>query len=65
LVRPCSTGSFTLQETPSFAWRTSYSRYDLVYIDIEQKTGKERHEFGFDIEDAQNTANLVTILSKR
>ena len=23
LVRPCSTGSFTLQETPSFAWRTN------------------------------------------
>ena len=43
----------------------SYSRYELVYIDIEQKTGKERHEFGIDIEDAQNIANLVTILSKR
>ena len=23
LVRPCSTGTFTLQETPSFAWRTN------------------------------------------
>ena len=27
LVRPCSTGSFTLQETPSFAWRTNGLRY--------------------------------------
>ena len=24
LVRPCSTGTFALQETPSFAWRTVY-----------------------------------------
>jgi hypothetical protein len=23
LVRPCSAGTFTLQETPSFAWRTN------------------------------------------
>ena len=26
LVRPCSTGTFTLQETPSFAWRTNALR---------------------------------------
>ena len=26
LVRPCSAGSFTPQETPSFAWRTSNSK---------------------------------------
>jgi hypothetical protein len=23
LVRPCSPGTFTLEETPSFAWRTN------------------------------------------
>ena len=27
LVKPCSAGTFTLQETPSFAWRTSGERY--------------------------------------
>ena len=30
LVRPCSTGTFTLQETPSFAWRTNGVRYPRV-----------------------------------
>jgi hypothetical protein len=30
LVRSCSTGTFTLQETPSFSWRTNGLRYRLM-----------------------------------
>src|SRR3989304_2169025 len=32
LVRPCSTGSFTLQETPSFAWRTNSLRKPRTFF---------------------------------
>jgi len=41
LVRPCSTGSFTLQETPSFAWRTNCGVYlvDPVNTEPEERPG--------------------------
>jgi hypothetical protein len=37
LVRPCSAGTFTLQETPSFAWRTNGARYPRVGVTRERR----------------------------
>ena len=41
LVRPCSAGTFTLQETPSFAWRTNGWRYRQVR-ELVDKTTRRR-----------------------
>ena len=43
----------------------SYSRYELVQVDFSQATGKDRIAYTFETEVTQNTAKLVTILSKR
>ena len=45
--------------------KPSYSRYELVQVDFSQATGKDRIAYTFETEVTQNTAKLVTILSKR
>jgi hypothetical protein len=57
LVRPCSPGTFTLEETPSFAWRTNGVRYPRV-------GGTRQHPFdgtGLSYENCLKTRRLPPV----
>jgi len=59
LVRPCSAGTFTLQETPSFAWRTNGWRYPLVGGTRQRRFGGTSLEPRKLLENAQTSTSRV------